>query len=152
MLVNVVRFISLLFTALTLAPAMAHLLELPHKIPLSREDYLTVQQIYRGWSLLGIVVIGALLSTLLLTILVRKQRSAFVLTLIALLCLVAAHVVFWIYTYPANQATSNWTVLPSNWQDLRRQWEYSHATGAGLNLGALMALIAGVLARDERGA
>jgi hypothetical protein len=131
---------------------MAHLLELPHKIPLSREDYLTVQQIYRGWSLLGIVVIGALLSTLLLTILVRKQRSAFVLTLIALLCLVAAHVVFWIYTYPANQATSNWTVLPSNWQDLRRQWEYSHATGAGLNLGALMALIAGVLARDERGA
>lgn len=149
MLVNVVRFISLLFTALTLAPAMAHLLELPHKIHLPREDYLTVQQIYRGWSLLGIVVIGALLSTLLLTILVRKQRSAFVLTLIALLCLVAAHAVFWTHTYPANQATSNWTVMPSNWQDLRQQWEYSHATGAGLNLGALMALLTGVLARDE---
>jgi len=34
---------------------MAHLLELPKKIKLSAEDYLIVQQIYRGWSLLGVV-------------------------------------------------------------------------------------------------
>lgn len=64
MWLNTVRFISLLFTALALAPTLAHLLELPNKINLSREDYLTVQQIYRGWALLGIVVIGALISTL----------------------------------------------------------------------------------------
>ena len=56
------RFIALLCTALALAPALAHLLELPNKINLSREDYLTVQQIYRGWALLGFVVAGALLS------------------------------------------------------------------------------------------
>jgi hypothetical protein len=56
------RFIALLFTALALAPAMAHLLELPNKISLPREDYLTVQQIYRGWALLGFVVVGALLA------------------------------------------------------------------------------------------
>jgi hypothetical protein len=43
-------FLSLLFAALALAPAMAHLLELPNKINLSREDYLKVQQIYRGWA------------------------------------------------------------------------------------------------------
>ena len=59
------RFASLLFAALALAPAMAHLLELPNKIDLAREDYRTVQQIYRGWALLGFVVVGALLSTLL---------------------------------------------------------------------------------------
>jgi hypothetical protein len=146
---NLVRFSSLFFTALALAPALAHLLELPHKIHLSREEYLTVQQIYRGWSLLGIVVAGALLSTFILTILVHKQRTAFILTLVALLCLVATQVVFWTYTYPANQATNNWTVLPENWLELRRQWEYSHATGAGLNLLALITLILSVLVRDE---
>lgn len=65
--------------ALALAPAMAHLLELPNKINLSREDYLKVQQIYRGWALLGFVVVGAFLSTLALTIAVRHERKAFIL-------------------------------------------------------------------------
>ncbi len=45
-------FIAILFAALA---AMAHLLELPNKIGLSREDYFTVQAIYRGWALLGVV-------------------------------------------------------------------------------------------------
>jgi hypothetical protein len=42
------RFIALLFSALALPPALAHLLESPNKINLSREDYLAVRQIYRG--------------------------------------------------------------------------------------------------------
>jgi hypothetical protein len=48
---RIASFLSLVLVALALAPAMAHLLELPNKITLSREDYLTVQQIYRGWAL-----------------------------------------------------------------------------------------------------
>jgi hypothetical protein len=59
-----IYFLTLLFAALALGPAMAHLLELANKINISREDYLTVQQIYRGWNLLAVVVFGALLSTL----------------------------------------------------------------------------------------
>jgi hypothetical protein len=47
---NIARFFSLLFVALVLAPALAHLLELPNKIGLSREEYLVVQQIYNGGS------------------------------------------------------------------------------------------------------
>lgn len=128
---------------------MAHLLELPNKINLSREDYLRVQKIYRGWALLGFVVAGALLSTLALTITVRKTQKPFVFALIALLCIAGTQVVFWTYTYPANQATINWTVLPENWLVLRRQWEYSHATSAVLNLLALISLILSVLVRDE---
>src|SRR5262245_40489992 len=34
------RFLSLLFTTLALGPALAHLLELPNKIHLSKADYL----------------------------------------------------------------------------------------------------------------
>jgi hypothetical protein len=72
---NAARFFSLLFAALALAPALAHLLELPNKIGLSRDDYLIVQQIYRGWALLGFVVAGALLSTLVLMIMVPLSGS-----------------------------------------------------------------------------
>jgi ABC-type cobalamin transport system permease subunit len=143
------RFLSLLFAALALAPALAHLLELPNKIGLSREDYLTVQQIYRGWALLGFVVAGALLSTLILTIMVRKRPKEFALTLVAFACIVGTQVVFWAFTFPANQQTSNWTVLPENWMALRTQWEYSHAASAVLNLIALIALIVSVLIRDK---
>ena len=145
-----IYFIALFFVAVALGPALAHLLELPNKINLSREEYLTVQQIYRGWALLGIVVFGALLSTLALTITLRHQRNAFIFALIAFLCIVGTQIVFWTYTYPANQATNNWTMLPENWSDLRRQWEYSHATSAGLNLIALVAMILSVLARRAR--
>jgi hypothetical protein len=109
MWVKTIYFLSLLCTALALAPAMAHVLELPNKIHLSREDYLSVQQIYRGWALLGFVVAGALLSTLMLTITVRKERQAFRCACIALLCLIGTQVVFWTYTYPANHATNNWS-------------------------------------------
>jgi hypothetical protein len=61
-MLHVVRFFALLFAALALVPSGAHLLELPNKIGLPAAEYLTVQQIYRGWALLGIVVYGALLS------------------------------------------------------------------------------------------
>jgi hypothetical protein len=78
------RFMALLFTVLALAPALAHVLELPNKIGFSRDDYLTVQRIHRGWVFLGFVVMGALLSNLILAISPRKQRKAFILTLTAL--------------------------------------------------------------------
>ena len=51
-------------------------------------------------------------------IMVRGQRKAFVLTLVAFLCIVGTQIVFWTFTYPANQQTNNWTVLPQNWMAL----------------------------------
>lgn len=143
------RFCALLFVALALGPALAHLLELPNKIGLSRSDYLVVQQVYRGWALLGIVVAGALLSTLMLAIMVRKHRTVFALTLAAFLCIVGVQVIFWAFTFPANQATENWTVLREDWSALRAQWEYSHAAGAVLNLAAFIALALSILHRHD---
>ena len=144
-----IYFWSLLFAALALAPAMAHLLELRNKINLSPDEYLVVQQIYRGWNLLAVVVFGALLSTLALTITVRHNRKAFIFALIAFLCIVGTQIVFWTYTYPTNQITNNWTILPENWTTLRRQWEYSHATSALLNLLAMISLSVSVLVRND---
>ena len=146
---KIARFFSLLFMALVLAPALAHLLELPNKIGLSRTQYLIVQQIYSGWSMLGIVVYAALLSTLALTIMVRRQPTVFALTFAAFFCALAAHIVFWIFTFPANQETGNWTVLPENWMALRAQWEYSHAAGAVLNLMAFILLILSIQLKES---
>jgi hypothetical protein len=137
-----VRFVSLLFTALAMIPAMAHLLELPNKIRMAAEQYLVVQQIYRGWAFAGIVVVGAFVSTLALTIISRRERPAFAWALMGLLCVAATQVMFWLFTYPVNQATQNWSVLPDNWLALREQWEYSHAASALLNLTAFIAVSA----------
>jgi len=138
---NVTRSVAIIFTALAMAAAFAHLLELPNKIHMTRDDYLTVQYIYRGWALLGIVVLGALLSTLALMILGRHDRRLFIGALIALLCLVTTQIIFWTFTYPVNKTTHNWTVVGTNWQALRARWEYSHAVAACLDFAALVALV-----------
>lgn len=145
--VKAVFFSSLLFTALALSASVAHVLELLNKINLPAEEYLVVQQIYRGWALLGIVVFGALLSTLALTIMVRRDSKVFRPILTALLCIIGTQVIFWIFTFPVNQQTENWTRLPENWVQLRNQWEYSHAAGCALNLMAMLSLFVAALAR-----
>lgn len=145
MALKTIRFLSLLFAALALVPAGAHLFELPNKIGLSAADYLTVQQIYRGWALFGFVVLPVLVLTLTLTIMSRGRGDAFIAALIAFLCIAGTQVVFWTYTYPANAQTNQWTMLPASWEQLRMQWEYSHAASAVLNLIAVIALILSVL-------
>ena len=68
--------------------------------------------------------------------------------LAALSFLVAAQVVFWLFTFPTNQATSNWTVQPSNWETLRSQWEYSHLAGAAFQALVMASLVLAVLRRQ----
>ena len=149
MALRLVQFLAIVLTALALVPAGAHLAELPNKIGLDQEAYFIVQNIYRGWALFGIALFGALAANLALAIVVRRQRAPFWLALAAFLLVAATLVIFFIWTYPANQATSNWTVVPANWQQLRTTWEYAHATNAVLTFLALCAVTWSVLlARD----
>ena len=145
MSLRTIYFIALLFAALAVVPTGAHLAELLNKMKLGAAEYQTVQQIYRGWALFAVVVFGALASTLVLTISLRRHPPAFRPALVAFLCIVGTQLVFWTFTFPVNQATANWTVLPSNWSELRVQWEYSHAASAGLNFVAVITLILSVL-------
>ena len=39
----------------------------------------------------------------------RSERVALLLSLAAFVCLVATQVIFWMFTYPMNVASSNWT-------------------------------------------
>jgi hypothetical protein len=141
MIAKALQFVAILCVAVAMAGGWAHLLELPNKIGLSRADYLTVQQIYQGWALLGIAVVGALISAGVLTWLHRGAGAPFYFALLATVLIALSLVVFFLFTFPANQATQNWTVLPEGWENLRRQWEYSHAAGAILYFVALASLV-----------
>jgi hypothetical protein len=143
-------FVALMATALALGPALAHLLELPNKIGLSRDAYFIVQQIYAGWSLLGVVLLVQLVSIVATIALARDDRRLRTFAILALLCLVGAQALFWTFTYPANGATANWTMQPDDWQALRTQWEYSHAGGALLQLAGMACLVLGALGSRPR--
>ncbi len=146
MTAQIVRFFSVFFVGLALAPGLAHVLQLPHKTDLTGDDYLRVQQLYAGWAWLGIVVLGALIFTFLHAVLVRNRLRQFALACVAFGSVLVTQVIFWMFTFPVNQQTRNWTTLPVNWMTLRERWEYSHATAAVFDLIAFIAIVLAVLA------
>jgi hypothetical protein len=144
---DVIFFVALLATALALGAALAHALELPNKINLAKDEYFVVQKAYRGWNQLGYLLVIELIAMLMVAVLSRHEPRVLWPTIIAIVCLIAAQTVFWIFTYPANVATDNWTAVPSQWEDVRTRWEYSHLAGAAFQVMAMSALIVAVLAR-----
>jgi hypothetical protein len=119
-------------------------------IGLPQGDYFVVQGIYRGWALFGAVIIPAALANLALAILLRRDRRAFWLAFAAFLLIALSLAVFFTWTFPANQATANWTLAPANWAALRLQWEYSHAVNAVLIFTALCCASLGALLAPRR--
>jgi hypothetical protein len=151
MALKAVNFLALALTALALVPVGAHLFALPNKIALTQEAYFTVQGIYRGWALFGIVLCGALLANLLLAIMLRARGRPAGLAFAAFILVGMTLVIFFAWTYPANQATDNWTAVPENWRALRTQWEYSHAANAVLTFLAFCAVALSSLTAGDRG-
>ena len=150
MLLAWVRVLSIASVALYLVPTGAHLFELTGKLALSPAAYMATQSVYDGCALFGIAVLAALLLTALHAILRRSERRVFILSLLAFVCLLGTQGVFWVFTFPMNVASRNWTVMPEPFEAARRQWEYSHAASAMLTFVALIAIAAAV-ATDERG-
>jgi hypothetical protein len=134
---RLLQFIAVVLTALAFVPGGAHLFELPNKIGLSERHYFFVQSIYRGWALFGTVIIAAIAANLLAAATSWHKGRPFWPSLAAGLILAATLLVFFEWTYPANQATNNWTVLTADWETLRTQWELSHAANAILTFIAL---------------
>jgi hypothetical protein len=134
---RIIHAIATVLTALALVPGGTHLFELRSKLGLDSEQYFVVQQIYRGWALFGLVIIAAFVANATLAVLQWKRREPFGVAVAACVAIVCSLGVFFAWVYPANVATGNWTKIPSNWQDLRVQWEYGHMAGAILTFFAL---------------
>ena len=143
-------FIALLATGFALGGALAHAFELPNKIGMERDAYFVVQTIYSGWDRLAYLLAVELAGILAVIFLYRAEPRVFWPGCVALGGLIGAQIVFWVWTFPANQATENWTRQPANWELLRVQWEYSHLAGAGFQTIAMAALIIAVLQRNHR--
>lgn len=143
-------FLAVLLTALALVPGAAHALELPNKLSLSGADYLTVQAVYSGWWMLGLLFLAAFAANGVLAASTRNETTPFLFALGASFAVAAALVVFFVWTYPINQATHNWTRLPSEWRAMRAQWEYSHVAAAGVMLLALCCSVLSVVTLRAR--
>ena len=116
---------------------------------MAQEAYFIAQQIYAGWALFGIVLFGALAANLAHAIMRRLGRS-FGYALASSLLIAANLAIFFVWTFPTNQATNNWTVVPNNGDKLRIQWEYSHAACAVVTFAALVCVVIAVLRQPSQ--
>lgn len=146
---KILQFLAVVLSMLALVPGLAHLFELPNKIHLDEADYFVVQNIYRGWSLFGTVLIANLLANAALAFALRGEHGALWLVLANLLCIAVSLGIFFAFTYPTNQATNNWTAIPANWEQLRWQWEMSHAANAAIDFIGFCSLTLSVLLTRE---
>lgn len=145
---TVLRILALTLTAIILVPSAAHLIELPGKIGLDREAYFIVQGIYAGWALFGVPIFAAILANGALAIALRRREPAAAIWALASAVLIAASLaIFFIWTFPANQATANWSHKPEHWEILRREWEYSHAANSVVVFAAFLATALAVVRR-----
>ena len=136
---------AVLSVAIYLVPLGAHLFEMPAKMQLTPAEYMTVQRIYAGWAWFAILIMAALVLALWHTFLVRGSGAPFVYSLLSFLALAATQALFWMFTYPMNVASRNWTVMPEPFEAARMSWEYSHAANALLTFMALVFLLLGIV-------
>ena len=142
---RIAQFFALVLTALALIPVGAHIFAFPNKIGMSEANYFVAKRIYDGWALLGVAMIGAILADAVAAITTRAQMAPFVFAAFAALLMLATLAIFFVFTFPANQATANWTSVPDDWQYLRRQWELSHAVNAVITFAAFCCISLSVI-------
>ncbi|AYG58484.1 DUF1772 domain-containing protein [Rhizobium jaguaris] len=159
------QILTILVVAVAMALALAHLLELPGKMRLSKEDYLTVQRIYYpGFTIGGVTEPIGVLLLLLLLVLTPANTVAFWLFAAAFAAMVVMHAVFWLLIQPVNNFWlkdvelkglgagffsqdpfgGGQTAGKPDWTMLRDRWEWSHAARAALGLLAFILLVTAV--------
>src|SRR5438128_4608796 len=152
MALRLIQLLAIILTALALVPSGAHLAALPnnYKMAMAQAAYFIAQQIYAGWALFGIVLSGALAANLAHTIVLCRLGRSFGYALGSFLLIAANLAIFFVWTFPTNQATNNRTVVPDNWNNLRIQWEYSHAANAMVTFAALVCVLIAVLRQPSQ--
>src|SRR5882757_10124241 len=73
--VTIVRFLAVVVTGLALIAPGAHVFELFRKMALSEQQYYVVQDIYRGWWVVGLLLPAALIANVALAIAVRDDLT-----------------------------------------------------------------------------
>lgn len=165
----VLQVLTIFLTAVAMALAVAHALELPGKMRLDKQTYMAVQTIYYPGFTLGASSEGlAIIAALVLLLLTPRNRAAFWWTLAGLIALVVMHGVYWTITHATNKFwMKNQQVNKAgakffssdplkqggvvekdvdDWKTFRDRWEYSHVVRAILDVIALIALTVAIAA------
>jgi hypothetical protein len=151
------KIVTITSAAISMALALAHALEWPGKMRLSKEDYLAVQPIYYpGFTIGGIAEPLSILLTLVLTVLMPTGSKAFMLMIGACLALIAMHLTYWLMTHPVNNFWLKDVKLKkagslffsfgrgsgaADWTALRDQWEHSHILRAVFGLTGFVLIV-----------
>ena len=102
---DVLQVLTVILVVLAMAPALAHALELPGKMRLTKDAYLAMQPIYYpGFTIAGgLGEAGGMISTSILLALTPLGSADFWLTRVALLGLIGMQAVYWLFTHPVNK-------------------------------------------------
>jgi hypothetical protein len=151
--------------AVAMALVLAHALELPGKLRLTKQQYLTVQPIYYpGFTFGGTAEPIGLILLLALLFLTPTATTAFWLSGGAFVALLAMHATYWLITHPVNNfwlkdipldlagtrffsfGASSRSGEPESpdWTMLRDRWELSHLIRTGFGLLSLILLVTAV--------
>ena len=158
-MLQILQVVTLMLVAVTMALGLAHALEYPGKMRLSKQEYLATQAIYYPDFTLGGIAEGVSVVALgVLAFLARGSGAAFWLTLAAFLAVVALHLVYWMLTHPVNNfwvkdvkmsgtgarffglSPASLSGQEPEWTGLRDQWEHSHLIRAALGVVGLLLL------------
>jgi hypothetical protein len=95
------RFVGLILSVLTFAPAFAHLAEMPNKMVLDGPGWYAAQLLYRGWgAFLGPIEAATLIVTVWLLWRARGRQPVFTLTTVAVACYIGMQLCFGCSTPP----------------------------------------------------
>jgi hypothetical protein len=160
------EILAVVTVAVAMALSLAHALELPGKLRLSREQYLATQPIYYpGFTIGGMAEPVGMLVILGLMLVTPTGGTGFWLLAAALAALIASHAAYWLLTHPVNNfwlrdtrlqgagatffsfGSRTGTAAAEGWMDLRDRWEFSHVVRAVLSMTSLILLTAAVAAR-----
>lgn len=149
MLLKSARFIALVLLALLLGVSFTHVLEAGPKGTLAGFFFLDIHQVLLAHygAVMGAIEAGALLVTLLVVALVRRDRPAYIAGAVSAGALVAMLLAWGAFVYPIDQAVATWTAatLPSDWERYRNRWHLWQAVRAALALVAFGALAVSLL-------
>ncbi len=140
-LLDAVQLSVIALIAIAIAPTLGGALSLSAHLNLKPDDYLSSQRLDHSALLVGGLGVSALAAAAFHSFLVRGSVAAFAWSLVAVAGLAAAQIVFWAVAFPVLSVTDNWTLIPEDFESVRRQWEYALAASGVLSLGALLATV-----------
>jgi hypothetical protein len=165
-MLNLLQVVAVLLVSIAMALALAHALELPGKMRLSKDAYMAVQPIYYpGFTIGGAVgELGGLIALVLLVVFTPWGTRSFWLSMGSLAALAAAHAAYWFVTHPVNNFWLEGVAIsrggarffatdplnrganlgPTPWTELRDRWEHSHVLRAALAFLSLTLLVVAV--------